>query len=150
VPGNAHDHFIACARLGELRDQRVAVIVPPPNDVRFLAHLRPIRPQRLNGAGGIIRLPFSGGENIPLWRGSPNRRTAFLINGGKLEVAHYGHSGVRELGQSMRWSGMQCKPVKIHRKCALREFRASQCPGCFYRQIGRDLCLKRSANFWRN
>jgi hypothetical protein len=29
VPGDAHDHLVARARLGEFRDQRVAVIVPP-------------------------------------------------------------------------------------------------------------------------
>jgi hypothetical protein len=28
VPGNAHDHLGARTRLGEFRDQRVAVIVP--------------------------------------------------------------------------------------------------------------------------
>ena len=44
VASDAHDHLVARARLGELRDQRVAVIVPTPNDFRFLAHLRPRRP----------------------------------------------------------------------------------------------------------
>lgn len=29
MPGNAHGHLVARPRLGELRDQRVPVIVPP-------------------------------------------------------------------------------------------------------------------------
>lgn len=44
VPGDAQDHLVARARLRELRDQRVPVIVPPPDNFRFLAHLRPLRP----------------------------------------------------------------------------------------------------------
>ena len=44
VPGDAHDHLGAGARLCELRDQGVTVIVPPSNDLRVVADLRPRRP----------------------------------------------------------------------------------------------------------
>src|ERR1035437_1035067 len=66
VPGNAHDHLVARARLRKLRDQRVPIVVPPPDDLSFVADLGPSCPQRRNGAGGIIRLPLPSGENVPL------------------------------------------------------------------------------------
>jgi hypothetical protein len=66
VTGDAHDHLAAGARLGEVGDQRVPVIVPPPDDLRLVAHFRPCRPQRRDGAGRIIRLPLPGGEDVPL------------------------------------------------------------------------------------
>lgn len=43
---DAHDHFVSRAGLRELRDQRVAVIVPTPNDLRFVAYLGSRRPHR--------------------------------------------------------------------------------------------------------
>jgi hypothetical protein len=33
VPWDAHDHLVAGARFGRFRDQRVAVIVPGPDDL---------------------------------------------------------------------------------------------------------------------
>ena len=35
-------------------------VAPTPDDFHFVSQLRPCRPQRRNGAGGIIRLPFAG------------------------------------------------------------------------------------------
>jgi hypothetical protein len=43
VPGDAHDHLVAGARLGEFRDERMPVIVPPPNDLRLIANFGPRR-----------------------------------------------------------------------------------------------------------
>ena len=43
VAGDAHDHLITGARLGELRDQRVAVIVPAALHPGLLADLYPRR-----------------------------------------------------------------------------------------------------------
>jgi len=39
VPGDAHDDFVACAGLRKLGDERMAVIVPPSDDLRLVAHL---------------------------------------------------------------------------------------------------------------
>jgi hypothetical protein len=39
VPGGAHDHFVPRARLGELRDQRVAIIVPTVMEFRIFQGL---------------------------------------------------------------------------------------------------------------
>ena len=43
VAGYAHDHLVAGARFSEFRDQHVAVVMPPPYDIRFVAHLGPRR-----------------------------------------------------------------------------------------------------------
>jgi len=85
VPCNAHNHLVARTRLREFRYQRVTVIVPPPNDLRFVAHLRPHRPQRRDGAGRTIRLALACGEDVPLrltladrqihWEGGARVRT---------------------------------------------------------------------------
>ena len=40
--------------------------MPAPDDLRLLAHLRPRCPERRNWAGGIVRLPLPGGEDVPL------------------------------------------------------------------------------------
>ena len=37
VPGDAHEDIVACARLGEFRYKRVAVVVPPPHPIRACA-----------------------------------------------------------------------------------------------------------------
>jgi hypothetical protein len=50
VPGDAHDHLAAGARLREFRYQGVAVIVPSPLHARFLADLNPRRLERLRSA----------------------------------------------------------------------------------------------------
>ena len=66
VASNAHDHLVACARLGEFRHQRVAVVVPPPDDVCILAYSRlPRRHTRAAGANQpdfvFIGVAFSAG-----------------------------------------------------------------------------------------
>jgi hypothetical protein len=44
VPGDAHDHVVACATLRQLCDQRVTVVEPPSDHFRFVANLGPRRP----------------------------------------------------------------------------------------------------------
>jgi hypothetical protein len=45
APGDAHDHFVAGAALGEFGDQRVARVVPAPDDFRFVSRPRQETPQ---------------------------------------------------------------------------------------------------------
>jgi hypothetical protein len=51
VPGDTHKHVVARPRLGELRDQRMAIVVPAPDDTRFVAR----RFSRLWGDSNSLR-----------------------------------------------------------------------------------------------
>jgi hypothetical protein len=59
--------FVACARLGELGDERVPVVVLPPDDFRFVAHLGPRRAQLWKrGAWGRSASLSRRGTLVPL------------------------------------------------------------------------------------
>src|ERR1035437_2122725 len=65
-PGDAHDHLVARARLSELRDQRVAVIVPPALNPGLLADLDPRRLERCDRTRRIFGERRPEGEHKPL------------------------------------------------------------------------------------
>jgi len=66
VPGDAHDHLIAGARLREFRDQGVAVVVPPALYAALLADLAPCRLERRDWARRIFGERLPEGEHKPL------------------------------------------------------------------------------------
>jgi hypothetical protein len=55
VPGDAHDYLVACTRLSQLRDQRVAVVMPPARYPGLLPDLRPRRLERCDRTRRIFR-----------------------------------------------------------------------------------------------
>lgn len=48
VSGDTDDHLVARFGLSEVRDERVAVIVPPPSDLRVICERWPITPWELS------------------------------------------------------------------------------------------------------
>jgi hypothetical protein len=67
MTGNVHDGLVAGTAFRQVRNERVAIVVPPAGDHCFLPD---ILPGRLEGGDGSRRIAGAGlpkGEQIPLW-----------------------------------------------------------------------------------
>jgi hypothetical protein len=81
VAGDAHDHLVACARLGEPGTQGVPIIVPPPDDFRLAVHLRD------RAARTCLGLRLAHGELLPMPAArSPGRVRLNTRCGQELEI----------------------------------------------------------------
>ena len=65
MPGDVHDRLIARAAFGQVRDERVPIVVPAALDAGFLAKIVPGGLERRYRARWIIRARLTVWEHIP-------------------------------------------------------------------------------------